>query len=131
MIRLDLLTNVVVLTLAEKTTIANPKYLFEFINNQTQQSYYCIATDSSLYPCRYNQLSITVQTTTPNPLLGQINIPLGDEYTYNVYQQTSSTNLNPSSALGIVETGLMTYDKSITGRVEYTPTSQTRKAYEP
>lgn len=131
MIRLDLLTNVVVLTLAEKTTIANPKYLFEFINNQTQQSYYCIASDTSLYTCRYNQFSITVQTTTPNPLLGQINIPLGDEYTYNVYQQTSSTNLNPSSAMGLVETGLMTYDKSITGRVEYIPASQTRKAYEP
>jgi hypothetical protein len=131
MIRLDLLTNIVVLTLAEKTTIANPKYLFEFINNQTQQTYYCIATDSSLYPCRYNQFTITVQTTTPNPLLGQINIPLGDEYTYNIYQQTSSTNLDPTLSMGVVESGLMTYDKTISSRVEYTPASQTRKAYEP
>jgi hypothetical protein len=63
--------------------------------------------------------------------LGQINIPLGDEYTYNIYQQTSSTNLDPTLSMGVVETGLMTYDKTISSRVEYTPASQTRKAYEP
>ena len=129
MIRLNLGSNVVVLTLSEKITISSPNFLFEFINNQTQIKYYCISADLSLYPERYNKFNIIVKTTTPSPLVGEIQIPLGDEYTYNVYEQVSSTNLNPSG-LTVVENGLMTYDKIITSRVEQESTL-TRKAYEP
>lgn len=129
MIRLNLGSNVVVVTLSEKITIPNPNYLFEFINNQTQQKYYCIASDLSLYPDRYNKFTIVVKTTTPDPLDGEIQIPLGDEYTYNVYEQVSSTNLDPTG-LTVVENGLMTYDKILTSRVENESTL-TRKAYEP
>jgi len=129
MIRLNLGSNVVVLTLSEKITISSPNFLFEFINNQTQIKYYCISADLSLYPERYNKFNIIVKTTTPSPLVGEINIPLGDEYTYNVYEQVSSTNLVPTG-LTVVENGLMTYDKIITSRVEQESTL-TRKAYEP
>lgn len=129
MIRLNLGSNVVVLTLSEKISIASPNFLFEFINNQTQIKYYCISADLSLYPERYNKFTIVVKTTTPSPLVGEIQIPLGDEYTYNVYEQVSSTNLDPSG-LNVVENGLMTYDKVITSRVEQESTL-TRKAYEP
>jgi hypothetical protein len=129
MVRLELGSNVVVLTLSEKISIASPYYLFEFINNQTQIKYYCISTDLSLYPERYNKFNIIVKTTTPSPLVGEIQIPLGDEYTYNVYEQSNNTNLNPTG-LNVVENGLMTYDKIITSRVEQESTL-TRKAYEP
>ena len=129
MIRLNLGSNVVVLTLSEKISIASPNFLFEFINNQTQIKYYCISADLSLYPERYNKFNIIVKTTTPSPLVGEIQIPLGDEYTYNVYEQVSSTNLVPTG-LNVVENGLMTYDKVITSRVEQESTL-TRKAYEP
>jgi len=129
MIRLNLGSNVVVLTLSEKITISSPNFLFEFINNQTQIKYYCISADLSLYPERYNKFTIVVKTTTPSPLVGEIQIPLGDEYTYNVYEQVSSTNLVPTG-LNVVENGLMTYDKVITSRVEQESTL-TRKAYEP
>jgi hypothetical protein len=129
MIRLNLGSNVVVLTLSEKITISSPNFLFEFINNQTQIKYYCISADLSLYPERYNKFTIVVKTTTPSPLVGEIQIPLGDEYTYNVYEQVSSTNLVPTG-LNVVENGLMTYDKIITSRVEQESTL-TRKAYEP
>jgi hypothetical protein len=129
MVRLNLGSNVVVLTLSEKISIPSPNYLFEFINNQTQIKYYCISTDLSLYPERYNKFNIIVKTTTPSPLVGEIQIPLGDEYTYNVYEQVSSTNLVPTG-LNVVENGLMTYDKVITTRVELESTL-TRKAYEP
>ena len=129
MIRLNLGSNVVVLTLSEKVTIATPKFLFEFINNQTQQKYYCIASDTSLYTDRYNKFTIVVKTTTPSPLIGEIQIPLGDEYTYNVYEQVSSTNLVPTG-LNVVENGLMTYDKTMTSRIQNESTL-TRIAYEP
>jgi hypothetical protein len=129
MIRLNLGSNVVVLTLSEKISIASPNFLFEFINNQTQIKYYCISADLSLYPERYNKFTIVVKTTTPSPLVGEIQIPLGDEYTYNVYEQVSSTNLVPTG-LNVVENGLMTYDKTLATRIEKESTL-TRKAYEP
>jgi hypothetical protein len=129
MIRLNLGSNVVVLTLSEKITIPSPYFLFEFINNQTQQKYYCISTDVSVYPERYNKFTIVVKTTTPAPLSGEIQIPLGDEYTYNVYEQSNNTNLNPTG-LTVVENGLMTYDKTLATRIENESTL-TRKAYEP
>ena len=129
MIRLNLGSNVVVLTLSEKITIPSPYFLFEFINNQTQQSYYCISTDVSVYPERYNKFTIVVKTTTPTPLSGEIQIPLGDEYTYNVYEQSNNTNLDPTG-LTVVENGLMTYDKTLATRIENESTL-TRKAYEP
>lgn len=128
MIRLSLGANTVALTLAEKSTITDPTYLFEFINNQTQVKYYCIAADSSVYKERYNLFTITVQNTAPSPLLGQIKVPLGDEYNYNIYEQVSTTNLNPAG-LTVVESGYMTFDKSLTTRREYDGTT-TRRAYE-
>lgn len=129
MIRLNLWSNVVVLTLTEKITINNPYYLFEFINNQTQQKYYCISADLSLYPDRYNKFNLIVVTGTPDSIDGEINIPLGDEYTYNVYEQSNNTNLDPTG-LTVVENGMMTYDKTLATRIENESTL-TRKAYEP
>ncbi len=128
MIRLSLGANTVALTLKEKTTITGPTYLFEFTNNQTQEKYYCIAADTSVYPDRYNKFTITVQNTTPNALLGQIKVPLGDEYNYTVYEQASTTNLNPAG-LTVVERGYMTFDKTLTERREYDG-STTRRGYE-
>lgn len=129
MIRLSSGANIVALTLTEKTTITNAVYLFEFENNQTHVKYYCIAADTSLFKDRYNLFTITVQNTTPDPLLGQIKIPLGDEYNYKVYEQVSATNLNPTG-LTEVERGYMTFDKSMTTRREYNGAETTRRGYE-
>ena len=130
MIRLVLGTNEKVdLTLTEKTTISNPTYLFEFINNQGFGKVYCISDDTSLYPERYNRFTIVVKASGAVPLNGEINLNLGDEYDYNIYAQTSTTNLNPDLADEIVESGYMTYDKSMTSRSEYENLT-TRKVYE-
>jgi hypothetical protein len=66
----------------------------------------------------------------PDPLLGQLQLVLGDEYLYNIYEQVSSTNLDPSG-LTVVETGMMTYDKTMTAREEFESALTTRKSYEP
>lgn len=130
MIRLVLGTNEKIdLTLSEKTTISNPTYLFEFINNQGFQKVYCICADTSLYKERYNRFSIVVKTSGAVALSGEINLTLGDEYDYNVYAQSSTTNLDPALADEIVESGYMTYDKSMTSRAEYENLT-TRKVYE-
>jgi hypothetical protein len=121
--------NIVVLTLTEKTTINAPTYLFRFVNKQTNVEYVCIQTDTSVFKSRYNKFTITTQTTTPNPLLGQLKLSLGDEYEYYIYAQISTTNLDYKLANEMVESGIMRYDKSLTNRIIYTNGTTTRKVF--
>lgn len=128
MIRLALGANTVCLTLKEKSLIGTPTYLFEFENNSTHDKYYCIAADTSEYKDRFNLFTITVQTTAPNALLGQLKLPIAGEFEYRVYEQSSTTNLDPTG-LNMVEQGYMTYTKSMTERREFDGTT-TRKAFQ-
>ena len=131
MIRLTLGTNSKVdLTLTEKTTIANPTYLFQFTGNQTKGSVYCISQDISAYTERYNRFVIIVKTGVAVPLSGEIQLTIGDEYTYRVYAQTSTTNLDPALADETVEIGMMTYDKVLDTPTEYNGTTTARAVYE-
>lgn len=94
----------IALTLTEKVTLSPVYFLFEFINDMTLTKYYVISSDTSTETERYNLFSITEGVDD------QVNgsVALGDEgfYTYNVYEQSSSSNLDPSG-LTIVETGKM------------------------
>jgi len=128
MIRFITGTNTIALTLKEKTTLASPTYLFEFINNQSKEKLYCISTDTSAFKERYNKFSIIVKTTTPTPLNGEVKLKIGDEYTYNVYEQESTTNLNPAG-LSKVETGYMKF-KINQERTIYNGGATTRKVFE-
>jgi hypothetical protein len=121
--------NIVVLTLTEKTTINAPTYLFRFVNKQTNVEYVCIQSDTSVFKSRYNKFTITTQNTTPNPLLGQLKLSLGDEYEYYIYAQESTTNLDYKLSNEMVESGLMRYDKSLTNRIIYTNGTTTRKVF--
>lgn len=106
-------SNTVTLTLTENVTLTSPYYLFEFIKNSTGQKFYCIPTDTSSYTYRYNRFTITEGSTVTLAETG--------EYTYNVYEQLSSTNTNPSNAYALLETGMAkvfaatTYTKTFTG----------------
>ena len=111
-------SNDIILTLTEKSLLVNPTYLFEFENEQYHTFTYCIGTDLSTELQRYNEFTI-IEQTTPNPLLGQINLIEGN-YKYNIYEQVSTTNLNPTG-LTVVETG---YTKCI-NTTTYVPTYYT------
>ena len=121
--------NIVVLTLTEKTTINAPTYLFRFVNKQTNVEYVCIQSDTSVFKSRYNKFTITTQSTTPNPLLGQLRLSLGDEYEYYIYAQVSTTNLDYKLSNEMVESGLMRYDKILTDRIIFTNGTNTRKVF--
>lgn len=121
--------NIVVLTLTEKTTINAPTYLFRFVNKQTNVEYTCIQSDTSVFKSRYNKFTITTQNTTPNPLLGQLKLTLGDEYEYYIYAQVSTTNLDYTLSNEMVESGLMRYDKSLTNRIIFENGTTTRKVF--
>lgn len=88
-------------TLTESTTIAVPYYLFIFTNVSTKVEYKIninSTTDSSEYPDRINIFSFNTITLFANAQNGQ--------YSYEVYEQESSTNLDPEG-LNLVECGKM------------------------
>ncbi len=97
----------VALTLYEKTTLSTVYYLFEFQNDQTKVKYYQIFTDVSVAGSareRANLFNIEVV----NSGSGSNKIILGNTglYHYTVYEQSSSSNLDPDG-LTIVERGQM------------------------
>ena len=120
--------NSVILTLKETTTFPNATYLFEFIHTQTRQSQTCIAADTSAYPTRYNQFEIT-ETTGADGSLAQVELELEGFYTYKVYAQLSTTNLVPTNADELVETGFAYVTGTADTTYTYTPSTSNAFVY--
>ena len=100
------------LTLTEKTTIANPTYLFSITNRQTNTDYNFILVDVSPYTDRYNKFQF-IEGVTAELYTG--------EYMYKVYAQSSPSNLDPSLADELVEEGILKVNAVSIAEVEYTP----------
>ena len=95
--------NEIALTLTEKGTAAY--YLFKFQSDNTEAVEYCIATDSSLYPERFNRFTITEQTS-PDNLNAEVELPTEGQWRYFVYANSSATNLDPTG-LTELESGIV------------------------
>jgi hypothetical protein len=121
-------TQTVYLTLTEKVSLSNPKFLFEFINNESQSKYYCISANLSAFKERFDSFSIRLMAS-PNNLIGQINLSVG-EYDYNVYEQTSTTNLNPSGLNKLENGKCVVFNSSPSTITEYNGASLTDVIYE-
>jgi len=93
-----------IFTLAEKTTLTPVYYLFEFINTQDDSILTFTCTDISINKLRYNEFNIE-ETTNQDRLTGKITLDLLGSYTYNIYEQSSSTNLEVANTGGLVESG--------------------------
>ena len=95
-------TSTIILTLTEKQTLTTPNYLFWFKSRGTNQIVTFVvlnAGDLSPHKERYNEFSIDVDTHFADS-------PEGD-WEYKIYEQTSTTNVNPSLAVGLLEDGIM------------------------
>jgi hypothetical protein len=112
-------SNIIVLTLTERCTLTNPLFLFRFINDESKVSYTFIAQDTSLHTDRYNRFTIT-EKLNPTLTLSEVYLPLSGFYHYEIYEQTSPSNLNYTLATGIVEKG----------KVKVIGTSTTTTAYD-
>jgi len=112
-------SNTVILTLSEKTTLLNANYLFEVYNDMTNIYKYFIAQDVSGNKGRFNEFNI-IESTMENLLGGRINLITEGFYKYNVYEQASSTNLNPLLALNLIDKGKLKFVKASTTNVVYT-----------
>ena len=119
--------NRLILTLTEKVTIQEPKFLFQFKNDASAKSYFCIAPDLSLFPNRYNKFEIT-ETDNPDNINAEIELPLTGFYHYFVYEQTSGSNLNPAG-LNLVESGKLRVFGTPQELAAYSGQTNTRGVY--
>lgn len=109
------------MTVTELTTLANPEYLFEFIEEQSDEKSYCILTDISTSTTRFNEFSITDGV--------DVTFPLDGFYTYNIYEQPNGTGTLDPTGLNRVERGRAHIYVIDAKRSEYT-TTETNSVYE-
>lgn len=98
--------NTVTLTLNEKVTLSSPKFLFRCINQVTKSAKTFIATDTSSYPYRYNEFTIT-ESDSESLLNGTVQLKPPGLWRYEVYEQSSTTNLDYTLSDNRVETGIL------------------------
>lgn len=109
-------TQFIYLTLTEKQTIASPNYLFVFKNRSTNFEVKFVllyAADVSSFKERYNKFSLNVDKYFSSKPRGQ--------YIYSVYQQTSTSNTDPSG-LTELESGIMWLNDAESVYTEYRTT---------
>jgi len=112
-------TNTVILTLSEKTTLTNAVYLFEVINDMSNAVKCFIAEDISENKLRYNEFEF-IENTTEDLLNGTFSLELSGFYKYNVYEQASTTNLNPLLALNLIDKGKLNVASQLSEYPVYT-----------
>lgn len=109
-----------ILTLTEKATITNPYWLFTVMSEQCEETKSFLITDTSCDDVRFNEFTITESDTED---LDNETVSLKEGfYLYEVREQESDTNTDPSLSGDIVEVGrvnvysvkteLPTYDSS-------------------
>lgn len=90
-------TSILIVTVTELTTVSPVYYLFEFEHEQSFLKYYCILDNISLATERYDEFELVDGV--------DLNFDYDGYYTYRIYQQISSTNLDPNLSDGLVEEG--------------------------
>ena len=112
-------------TVTELTTISSVEYLFEFINEQSEDNndtQYCILADLSTETERFNEFTVTDTVDVTFPIAGY--------YVYNIYEQADgSGNLDPDG-LTLVEHGRAHVWEADETSNEYTDTTESDKIYE-
>ena len=97
-------------TVTEKQTLSNPYFLFEFTPRSGAAKRF-IAFDSSQFTTRFNKFLIT-ESTSEVLTSGTVNLAEDGEYKYRVWEQTSSTNINPDLATNLLEVGMLRVNSS-------------------
>jgi len=120
--------NTLVFTLTENVTLTTPYFLFEITHQVDKTPIYFIATDTSSYTSWYNKFSVTEGTN--NPANGQIVCTNAGQYNYRIWEQSSSSNLDPANASTLLETGIIRVDSATSNTVTtYQPTRPTAVIY--
>jgi hypothetical protein len=90
----DIGTNIA-LTLTESSQLANPFYLFHFVNEINDNEFFETFTDISGYPERFNLFEMKLDY-------------VAGQYTYTVYESATPNPTEIAQTTGIIiETGIM------------------------
>jgi len=93
-------------TVTEKVSISNPYFLFVFTNDITKGQVVFLQTNISNHTQRYDEFMLTETSGTINASSGTVEfLPLGS-WTYEVFEQASPTNLDPTLTGNRVESGM-------------------------
>jgi hypothetical protein len=114
--------NKIILTLSEKSTLTSPNYLFYFKSRNTNETVAFVIlnnADLSAYKERFNAFNITVSSYFATKLPG--------EWSYQIYEQTSTSNLIPSQATSLLESGQATLND--TSQFSFTTYSNQTNTY--
>ena len=99
-----------VATLYELSQLTNPNYLFEFESDQTKVKYYTIISDISTNKPRYNEFNFIEGSNDPTN--GSLVLGSAGFYNYKVYEQASSSNLDPTGLNKVGEGKLKLIDST-------------------
>ncbi len=116
-----------ILTLSEKTSIEDAVYLFEVKNDESNVVKRFIAIDVSINKERCNEFDF-IENTIEDLLNGTFSLPLAGFYTYKVYEQESTTNLDPTG-LTDIENGKLKVVESTTPDLQYSGNQKTAVVY--
>lgn len=121
-------TNTVILTLSEKTTLTNVVYLFEVTCDESSEVICFIAEDISTNKYRYNEFHF-IENVTEDLLNGTFTLALQGFYKYNVYEQTSTTNLDPALATNLIDKGKLKCFEAVADKPTYSGNQITTVVY--
>lgn len=101
-------SNVIARPLQGEVSLSNPYFLFVFTSESTGVSYAVILTDESTPGAQQDRSNLfTLIEGTTDPTNGEIILGNAGQYNYIIYEQNSSTNLDPTLSGSILERGNM------------------------
>jgi hypothetical protein len=104
--------NILTVTVTEKATVSNPIYLFKFVNQTSNVSYYFISSDTSQFKQRYNKFLLT-EKSNANTLNGEVTLGLQGFYDYEIYQTNLANTSGLSSAVDAIENIVKTVEVGV------------------
>lgn len=129
MLNLNNGVNEITVTLYEYCqNIVNPYFTFELYRKGTFDNIVFTQLDHSSAPWYYNSFTVSVATQS-GLTQGIIDIQPG-EYIYNIYEMSQPYILATTSAVGLVETGLLILNPTFSAIASYTQSdNDTIKSY--
>ena len=101
--------------------MSSPTYLFEFESDQTFNKYYVIGTQTGT--ASGGRVIFTIEEGVDDPTNGQVILGNVGFYSYNIYAQSSTTNLDPTLADEKITDGKMKLiDDEASRYVQHEPT---------
>lgn len=89
--------NTVVVTATEEKTLSSPYWLLVFTSEVTNEYNSCICSNTSSYTDRYDKFTVT-ESGTQDRTNGTLTLQPEGLWTLEVYEQSSSSNLDPDNA---------------------------------